>query len=73
VITSSFSFFATAEEVSIVAAKPVFVDINPGTYILNIDGIESKITDKTKAIISVISYQIPMHAQIAYQSIDIKR
>ena len=60
VITSSFSFFATAEAVSIVGAKPVFVDINPATYLIDIDRIESKITDKTKAIIPVHLFGNPI-------------
>ena len=53
VITSSFSFFATAEAISIVGAKPVFVDINPNTFLLDIDKIERSITSYTKAIMPV--------------------
>ena len=53
VITSSFSFFATAEAISIVGAKPIFVDINPNSYLIDHSLIESHITDKTKAIMPV--------------------
>lgn len=53
VITTPFTFFATAESVSIVGAKPVFVDIDPKTYCINPELIEDKITKRTKAIIPV--------------------
>ncbi len=53
VITSSFSFFATAEAISIVGAKPIFVDINPNTFLIDTNLIEPKINDKTKAIMPV--------------------
>ena len=53
VITPSFSFFATAEAISLVGANPVFVDINPDTFLLNINQIESRINSRTKAIIPV--------------------
>ena len=53
VITSSFSFFATAEAISNVGAIPVFVDINPNTYLLDTKNIEQKINSRTKAIMPV--------------------
>lgn len=53
VITTPYTFFATAEVVSQVGATPVFVDIDPRTYNLNVAQIESKISDKTRAIIPV--------------------
>jgi dTDP-4-amino-4,6-dideoxygalactose transaminase len=53
VIVPSFTFFATAEAVSLVGAKPVFVDIDPVTYCLKIDEVESSITTATKAVIPV--------------------
>lgn len=56
VITTPFTFFATAGSVSRLGAKPVFVDIDPRTYNLDPQLIEEKITDKTKAIIPVHLY-----------------
>ncbi len=53
VITTPFTFFATAESISVVGAKPVFVDIDPKTYCIDPALIEEKITKKTKAIIPV--------------------
>lgn len=53
VITPPFTFFATAEAVSLVGAKPVFADIDPKTYCLDPALIEDKITKDTKAIIPV--------------------
>ena len=56
VITCGMSFFATAEAVSSIGAKPVFVDCNPDTYVLDPLKIEEKITSDTKAIIAVHLY-----------------
>jgi len=56
VITSPFTFFATAEAISIVGAKPVFVDIDPRTYNVDPRLIENSITASTKAIIPVHIY-----------------
>lgn len=53
VITSPFTFFATAETVANVGAKPVFADIDPVTLNLDLDKAEAKITSRTKAIIPV--------------------
>jgi len=53
VITTPFTFTATANVLCNVGAKPVFVDINPKTFNIDIEKIESAITDKTKAIIVV--------------------
>jgi dTDP-4-amino-4,6-dideoxygalactose transaminase len=56
VITTPFTFYATAEAVSQIGATPVFVDINPETFNIDPDLIESAITSKTKAIIPVHLY-----------------
>lgn len=56
VITSPFSFFATAEVILLLGAKPVFVDIDPKTYNLDPSLLESAITDKTKVIMPVSLY-----------------
>jgi dTDP-4-amino-4,6-dideoxygalactose transaminase len=56
VITSSFSFFATAEAILTVGATPVFVDIDPLTFNIDTRLIEAKVTPKTKAIIPVHLY-----------------
>ena len=56
VITTPFSFFATAEVISLLGAKPVFVDIDRDTYNIDPTLIESVITAKTKAIMPVSLY-----------------
>ncbi len=56
VITTPFSFFATAEVIALLGATPVFVDINRDTYNIDASLIEAAITDKTKAMIPVSMY-----------------
>jgi dTDP-4-amino-4,6-dideoxygalactose transaminase len=53
VITTPFTFVATAEAISYTGAKPVFADIDPGTFNIDPDSIKEKINKKTKAIIPV--------------------
>lgn len=53
VITSPFSFFATAGVVSRLGARPVFVDIDPVTFNIDPKRIENAVTSKTKAIVPV--------------------
>ena len=59
VITVAFTFVATTEAIGIVGAKPVLVDIDPDTFNIDVNQIESKITPKTKAIIPVHLYGQP--------------
>ncbi len=53
VITTPFTFFATAGSVARLGAKPVFVDVEEDSFNINPSGIEEKITEKTRAIIPV--------------------
>ena len=53
VITTSFTFIATAEAICYVGATPVYVDIKPDTYNIDPEKIEAAITDKTKVILPV--------------------
>lgn len=53
VITSDFTYVATAEIIALLKLKPVLVDVNPDTYDINIEAIERSITSKTKAIVPV--------------------
>ena len=60
VITSSFSFFATSEAITSVGARPVFVDIDPDNYLMDLDLIEKVITPRTKAILPVHLFGQPI-------------
>lgn len=53
VLTTAFSFFATAEAIAMLGAIPVFIDVDEFTYNMNPLKLEEKITDKTKAILPV--------------------
>lgn len=59
VITTPFTFVATAEVIVLLGAKPVFVDIEPDTCNIDVSKIEAAITSKTKAIMPVSLYGQP--------------
>lgn len=56
VITPGFTYIATAETVALLGAKPVYVDVDPKTYNLDVNKLEAAITPRTKAIIPVSLY-----------------
>ncbi len=59
VITTPFTFIATAEAISYLGAVPVFVDIDPVTFNIDIKKIDAAITKRTKAVIPVHLYGQP--------------
>ena len=56
VITTAFSFIATAETIVLAGATPVYIDIEPKTFNMDVSQIEKAITPKTKAIMPVSLY-----------------
>ncbi len=64
VITTPFTFAATTETIALLHGKPVYVDIDPATFNLDVEQIESKITSRTRAI-------LPVH--LFGQSVDMTR
>ena len=56
VITPGFTYIATAETVAVLGATPVYVDVHPKTYNLDVEKLEAAITPRTKAIIPVSLY-----------------
>jgi dTDP-4-amino-4,6-dideoxygalactose transaminase len=60
VITTPFTFIATAETISEVGAKPVFVDIDPTTFNLDLSQLATAITPRTKAIMPVHLFGNPL-------------
>jgi UDP-2-acetamido-2-deoxy-ribo-hexuluronate aminotransferase len=59
IITTPFTFIATAETIALMGVKPVFVDIDEKTYNIDATKIEEQITSKTKAIMPVSLYGQP--------------
>lgn len=65
VITVPFTWISTAEVICQVGARPVFVDIDPNTYNMNVDLLEAAITPRTKAIMPVSLFgQMPDYDRI---------
>lgn len=56
VITASFTYIATVEVMALLRLKPVFVDVDPDTFTMNIDAVKQAITPNTKAIVPVHLY-----------------
>jgi UDP-2-acetamido-2-deoxy-ribo-hexuluronate aminotransferase len=56
VITTPFTFFATVEIITLLGAKPIYVDIDQHTYTLDPSLVEAAISDRTKAILPVSLY-----------------
>lgn len=64
VILPSFTFTATAEAVALTGAKPVFADIDPGTYNVDPEKIDASIGAKSKVILPVDLYGLPSNMQV---------
>ena len=67
VITTPYTFTATAEAIRYVGAKPVFVDINPETLNIDVNRIEKAITPKTKALMPVHIAGLPCEMEPLHQ------
>ncbi len=63
VITPSFTYIATVEVIALLRLKPVFVDVDPDTFTMNMDSVRKAITPKTKAIIPVHLYGQSVHME----------
>lgn len=68
VITTPFTFFATAESISRVGAVPVFADVDRGTFNLDTNRVAEKITDRTKAILPVHIFGQPVDMEPLLQT-----
>ncbi|MBI4500470.1 MAG: DegT/DnrJ/EryC1/StrS family aminotransferase [Gemmatimonadetes bacterium] len=70
VITTTFTFFATAGAIHNAGGRPVFVDIEPGTFNLDLDQVEAAITSRTRAIVPVhlFGQMVPMERLLALAS-----
>ncbi|MEI6168773.1 MAG: DegT/DnrJ/EryC1/StrS family aminotransferase [bacterium] len=65
VITVPFTWISTAEVIGLVGARPVFIDIDPVTFNMDVDRLEAAVTPRTKAILPVNLFgQMPDYARI---------
>ena len=67
VITTPFSFIATSNCILMTGATPVFADVDPVTYNLTAEGVASKITERTKAVIPVEVFGNPAGIDAVYK------
>ncbi len=72
VITTPFTFIATAEAISYVGATPVFVDIDPYTFNFDLNQVEQAITGKTRAVIPVHLFGQPVDMKALVKLCDDK-
>ena len=72
VITTPFTFIATAEAISYVGATPVFVDIDHNTFNFDLNLVEQAITDKTRAVIPVHLFGQPVDMKALVKLCDDK-
>lgn len=72
VITTPFTFIATAEAISYVGATPVFVDIDPDTFNIDLEQVEHAINDKTRAVIPVHLFGQPVDMEALVQLCNAK-
>lgn len=72
VITTPFTFIATAEAICYVGATPVFVDIDPNTFNIDLNQVEQAITDKTRAVIPVHLFGQPVDMKALVKLCDDK-
>ena len=72
IITTPFTFIATAETIALLGAKPVFVDIDETTYNIDVTKIEAAITEKTKAIMPVSLYGQPADLDAIQAIVEIR-
>jgi UDP-2-acetamido-2-deoxy-ribo-hexuluronate aminotransferase len=70
IITTPFTFIATAETIALMKAKPVFVDIELDTFNIDANLIEAAITDKTKVIMPVSLYGQPADMDVIQSIAD---
>lgn len=73
VITSAYTYTASASVIAHVGAKPVLVDVDPDSYFISPEKIANAITDKTKAVIPIDIGGIPADFDKIYQAIEQKK